>query len=150
MFGSLTAWVPTRCRTTAPTATKGAVNRPGNSAPAVNPTTQMVTSATKPTATGQSGGPPHAATRAIWTYSTATAARNASTSQNIVPASAASCRVQAGRAVVPSRSSVFRRPSRDPAQAQNPPANAAKSTSSRSGTARARTVQTGGYPLTVR
>src|ERR1700733_6790040 len=57
-FGSFTAWVPTRCRTTAATATSGAVNRPGKNAPAVNPTTQMVTSATTPTATGHSGGPP--------------------------------------------------------------------------------------------
>src|SRR5580698_1101766 len=63
MFGSFTAWVPTMCRTKAPTATKGAVNRPGNSAPAVNPTTQMVTSATTPTATGQSGGPPQITAR---------------------------------------------------------------------------------------
>src|SRR5580693_10812280 len=82
VFGSFTAWVPTMCRTTAPTATSGAVNLPGDSAPAVNPTTQMVTSATRPTATGQSGGPPQAATCAVWTYSAATAARNASTSQN--------------------------------------------------------------------
>src|SRR5580704_6357801 len=67
VFGSLTAWVPTMCRTTAPTATTGAVNLPGNSAPAVNPTTQMVTSATRPTATGQGGelpGPGRAGGRA--------------------------------------------------------------------------------------
>src|SRR5580693_4135877 len=82
VFGSLTAWVPTMCRTTAPTATTGAVNLPGNSAPAVNPTTQMVTSATRPTATGQSGGPPQTTAREVWIYSAATATRNASTSQN--------------------------------------------------------------------
>jgi hypothetical protein len=138
------------CRTTALTAARGGVNRPGNSAPAVKPTTHRVTSATTPTATGHSGGPPQATARAVWIYSTVTAARNASTSQNIVPVSAASRRGQGGRAVVASRSPVFRRPSRAPTQADRPPANAAKSRTSRSGTARARMVQIGGYPLAVR
>ena len=44
-----------------------------------------------------------------------------------MPASEHSCRAQAGRAVVPSRSPALRRPSRVPAQAENP---AAKTTMS--------------------
>ena len=46
-------------------AASGAVNRPGNSAPAVKPITANVTTSTTPTATGHSGGPPQVACRAV-------------------------------------------------------------------------------------
>ncbi len=44
-----------------PTATIGAVNRPGNSAPRVNDTAQIISMPTTPTRTGHRGGPPQVA-----------------------------------------------------------------------------------------
>src|SRR6202035_4689001 len=72
---------------TVPSATSGAVNRPGNTAPQVNPITVTTVTPTIPTNTGHSGGPPAVAWNAVLTYRTATQARNASSSQPSVPAS---------------------------------------------------------------
>ncbi len=104
------------------TATIGAVNRPGNSAPRANPTAQTMTIPATPVTTGAMGGVPQVTCCAVRTYSASTPARNAASTQNIVPASEHSCRAQAGRAVVASRSPTLRRLSRDPAQAANPAA----------------------------
>jgi hypothetical protein len=60
------AWKPTKLSRKTPIAANGAVNRPGKSAPAVNPITATVTNWTTPTATGHSGGPPQVASRATW------------------------------------------------------------------------------------
>ncbi|MGH3215338.1 MAG: hypothetical protein ACRDL9_12270 [Trebonia sp.] len=59
------AWNPISARRKVPIAASGAVNRPGNRAPAVKPITANVTSSTTPTATGHSGGPPQVACRAV-------------------------------------------------------------------------------------
>jgi hypothetical protein len=134
---------PTRHSTNRPTAAIGAVNRPGNSAPAVNAITQIVMSSSVPTMTGHSGGPPQVATIEIRTYSTATATRKLPTTQNSVPVSATNCRVHGDRAVVASRSPIPRRPSRVPTQAEKPAANGRKS-GTVCGTTEARTVQTAG------
>src|SRR5579862_2200165 len=123
-----------------PTATIGAVNRPGNSAPRANASAQTAVSATAPTTTGQTGGPPQVAVDEAATYTAAVPAPNAASTQTRVPASEHSCRVQAGRAVVPSRSPMCRRPSRDPAQAEKPAANGTQSGQNLFSTTDARTV----------
>ena len=105
------------------------MNRPGKTTPPVNPITVTTVTPAAPTSTGHSGGPPQVACSAVWTYSTATPARNASSSQHSVPARATESRAHAARGVVVTRSTVFLRPSRDPAQAASPPANALNSNS---------------------
>ena len=127
-----------------PTATIGAVNRPGNSAPRVNASAQTAVSDTAPAATGQIGGPPQVTACAMLTYKTATPARNAASTQASVPASEHSCRVQAGRAVDASRSSTLRRSSRDPAQAEKPAAKGTQSGQNLSSTTEARKVHRAG------
>ena len=58
---------PTACRKATsmtivmPTATMGAVNRPGNSAPTVNATAQIAIMPTTPTMTGHTGAVPQVA-----------------------------------------------------------------------------------------
>jgi hypothetical protein len=59
-------------------------------------------------------------------------------------------RAHAARGVVATRSAVFLRPSRDPAQAARPPANTLNSNSMWLVIADARSVQTGGNPSAVR
>jgi len=95
----------------------------------VNPITVTTVTPTAPTSTGHSGGPPQVACTAVWIYRAATPARNASSSQHRVPVRAMLRRAHAGRGVVATRSTVFLRPSRDPAQAARPPANAPNSNS---------------------
>ncbi len=126
------------------------MNRPGKKTPQANPITVTTVTQATPTNTGHSGGPPQVACSAVWTYSTATPARNASSSQLSVPASAMLSRAHAARGVVATRSAVFLRPSRDPAQAARPPANTLNSNSMWSVIADARRVQTGGNPSAVR
>src|ERR1700739_2903975 len=116
-----------RTTTMIPTATIGAVNRPGNSAPRVNASAETAVSATAPATTGQTAGPPQVADVAVFTYTTAAPAPNAASTQARVPANEHSCRVQAGLAVVPSRSKTWRRPSRDPAHAEKPAAKGTQS-----------------------
>ena len=136
--------------TAIPSATSGAVNRAGNTAPQVNPATVDIVTATAPTSTGHSGGPPLVASHAVWAYRMATPARNVSSSQHSVPASATDNRDHAARGVVASRSAVFLRPSLVPAQAAMPPANTLKPYSRSRSMTDARRVQTGGYPSAVR
>src|ERR1700722_20390359 len=81
-------------------ATSGAVNRPGAKTPAVNPITVTAVTAAAPTKTGHSGGPPQVAWSAVWMYTTATPARNASSSQHSVPAPAMLRRPHAAPGVV--------------------------------------------------
>ncbi len=127
-----------------PTATIGAVNRPGNSAPRVNASAQAAISDTAPAATGQSGGPPQLTACAMRTYKTATPAPNAASTQASVPASEHSCRVHAGRGVAATRSSALRRPSRDPAQAEKPAAKGTQTGQNLSSTTEARKVHRAG------
>ena len=105
------------------------MNRPGKSTPQVNPITVTTITPNAPTNTGHSGGPPQVACTAVWIYRAATPARNASSIQHSVPARAAARRAHAARGVGATRSTVFLRPSRDPAQAARPPANAQNSNS---------------------
>jgi hypothetical protein len=116
----------------------------------VNPTTVAIVTLTAPTNTGHSGGPPQVACNAVWTYRTATQARNASSSQHSVPASVTDSRDHAARGVVVSRSAVFLRPSLAPAHAAMPPANTLKANSRSRSMTDARSVQTAGYPSAVR
>ncbi len=95
----------------------------------MNPITVTTITPAAPTNTGQSGGPPQVACTAVWMYRAATPARNASSIQHSVAASAMLCRAHAARGVAATRSAVFLRPSRDPAQAARPPANALNSNS---------------------
>src|SRR5215468_4152747 len=137
-------------RTSTPIATSGAVNRPGKKTPAVNPITVTTVTPTAPTNAGHSGGPPQVACSAVWIYSTATAATNASSSQHNVPASATLSRAHAARGAAATRSTVFLRPSRDPARAASPPANALNAYSMWLPITDSRRVQTGGNPSAVR
>jgi hypothetical protein len=105
------------------------VNRPGKSIPQVNPITVTTVTPAAPTNTGHSGGPPQVARTAVWIYRAATPLRNASSSQHSVPARAMPRRAHAARGVDATRSTVFLRPSRDPAQAARPPANVLNSNS---------------------
>ncbi len=124
------AWrSPVWYRTSALVATSGAVNRPGKKTPQVNPIMATTITAAVPTNTGHSGGPPQVACSAVWMYSTATPARNASSSQHSVPARVTLSRAHAARGVAATRSRVFLRPSRDPTHAARPPANALNSNS---------------------
>src|SRR5258708_33864163 len=91
---SLTARLNTaRVSTEMPTATIGAVNRPGNSAPRENASAQTGGSDTAPAANGQIGGPPQGTACASLPYKTATPMPKAATTQAIVPANEHSCRV---------------------------------------------------------
>ena len=120
---TLSAWRnPIRSRTATPIATSGAVNRPGKRTPQVNPITVTTVTPAAPVNTGQSGAPPQVACKAVWIYRAATPARNASSIQPSVAASAMLCLAHAARGVVATRSTVFLRPSRDPAHAARPPA----------------------------
>src|SRR5215472_1921889 len=148
---TLSAWrSPAWSRTSTPIATSGAVNRPGQKTPQVNPITVTTATLVAPTNTGHSGGPPQVAWNAVWMYSTATPARNASMSQHSVPASAVLSRAHVARDVVVTRSAVFLRPSRDPIHAARPPANALNSISMWLSITDARRVQVGGNPAAVR
>ena len=60
------AWKPKKMSRKAPIAASGAVNRPGKSAPAVNPITASVITWTAPTTTGHTGGPLQVAWSATW------------------------------------------------------------------------------------
>ena len=144
------AWKPISARRKVPIAASGAVNRPGNRAPTVNPITANVTTSTTPTATGHSGGPPQVAFSAVSIYTAATPARKVRISQNNVAPSADACRAQAGRTVVATRSPVLRRPSRDATHAARPAANGPKSAIMWLVITEERTVQTGGNPAAVR
>src|SRR5215468_1203176 len=137
-------------RTSTPIATSGAVKRPGKTTPAVNPITVTAVTPAAPTNTGHSGGPPQVACTAVWMYTTATPATNASSTQHIVPASATDSRAHATQGVLATRSRVLRRPSRDPAQAARPPANALTANSMWSPITDERRAQTGGNPSAVR
>jgi hypothetical protein len=117
---SLDSADPVTNSTNRPRTTTGAVNRPGNAAPHVNPVTVAAVTLAAATSTGQSGGPPQVACNAVWIYKTATQPRNASSTQHSAPASATDHRDQAGRGVVATRSAVFLRPSLAPAQAATP------------------------------
>ena len=141
---------PTWDRTNTRIAASGAVNRPGKKTPAANPITVVTVTPATPTNTGHSGGPPQVACSAVWMYSTATPARNASSIQPSVPTSAIDCRAHTALGVVATRSPVLLRPSRDPAQAASPAANAPNSNTMSLVMTDARTVQTGGYPSAVR
>jgi hypothetical protein len=57
------------------TATSGALNRLGTSAPAANPRAQDAATIAAPTATGHHSGPPQVACRAVIAYTTATPPR---------------------------------------------------------------------------
>src|SRR5262245_25221616 len=96
-------------RTSTPIATRGAVNRPGKKTPATKPITVTTATPVAPTNSGHSGGPPQVARNAVWMYSTATPARNASSSQHNVPARAMLSRAHAARDVALTRSTVFLR-----------------------------------------
>ena len=97
---SLDSADPIRNSTNRPSTTSGAVNRPGNAAPQVNPVTVAAVTLAAATSTGQSGGPPQVACNAVWIYKTATQPRNASSTQHSAPASATDNRDQAARGVV--------------------------------------------------
>src|SRR5262249_11194633 len=141
---------PTWLRRTTPIAVSGAVNRPGKRTPQVNPSTVTTVTPAASTSTGHSGGPPQVACAAGWIYTAAPPARNASRIQHSVAASAMLRRAHAARGVAATRSTVLRRPSRDPAQAARPPANTLNSNSMWLLIADARRVQMGGNPSAVR
>src|SRR5215467_1843131 len=96
--------VPSTSTNHDPTATSGAVSRPGRRTPAVNPSALNATTLAAATTTGHQSGPPQLTWCAVTPYTTATHTPQPTSAQIAVAAQVASSRTHWSRAVVVIRS----------------------------------------------